>query len=80
MKQPSSSNMVEPFLKAKSPGATEWQDMCKTKDGQLKQRQGAHQIFIFYFPDFALILPEISLMCFVFITENYTTNYTWTMY
>ena len=39
-----------------------------------------HFLFPWFFHDFPLILPEISLMCFVFITENYTTNYTWTMY
>ena len=34
-----------------------------------------HFLFPWFFPDFPLILPNISLMCFVFITNKCTTNY-----
>ena len=34
-----------------------------------------HFLFPWFFPDFPLILPDISPMCFVFITNKCTTNY-----
>ena len=53
----------------------EWQGLLRTGSPP-----DFHFLFPWFFHDFPLILPEISLMCFVFITENYTTNYTWTIY